>query len=208
VATVSEPQPARQRRTRADAERRRLEILEAAARLLGRRPEPSVEEVAAATGVSRQTVYAHYPSRDALRAAAFDHAVTAALAAMDAAEPGSSGATCTLLRVLEQSWRTLERYPVLMDPPPQAAASDWAQHQPVADRLLRLVARGQRNGEIDPERPAEWLVAATIALGHAAAGQVAADLLPPDRAMAELRLAIRRVLAPAATPDGPAAVVD
>ena len=192
---MSAPRPARQRRPRSDAEEHRRAILESAARMLGRRPEPSVEEVAAASGVSRQTVYAHYPSRDALRAAAFDHAVTAALAAMDATEPGS-GAADALLRVLETSWRTIERYPVLTHPPPALPGSGWERHGPVVDRLLRLVARGQRTGEIDPRRPAEWLVGATIALGHAAAEQVAAGLLSADRAGAEFRVAVLRLLAP------------
>jgi hypothetical protein len=85
---------------------------------------------------------------------------------------------------------------VLLDPPPAdpGPAADWARHEPVVHRLERIVRRGQQAGEIDAGRPSAWLVSATLGLGHAAAGQVAAGLLPAERAAAELRTAVRRVL--------------
>ncbi|MGR6999045.1 helix-turn-helix domain-containing protein [Yinghuangia aomiensis] len=53
------------RRRRADAQRSIDAILDAARRLLGDRLDVGMEDIAAAAGVTRQTVYAHFPSRDA-----------------------------------------------------------------------------------------------------------------------------------------------
>ena len=50
------------RRQRSDAVRSRTAVVDAAVDLLGRQPGASVEEIATAAGVTRQTVYAHHPS--------------------------------------------------------------------------------------------------------------------------------------------------
>lgn len=54
------------RRRRADAERSNAAILDAAAGVLAQRPQASIEEIAKAAGISRQTVYAHFPAREVL----------------------------------------------------------------------------------------------------------------------------------------------
>ncbi|MDO9457756.1 TetR/AcrR family transcriptional regulator [Nocardioides sp.] len=51
---------------RADGERNRDAILEAATALLAEAPDASVTDVARAAGVTRATVYRHFESRDAL----------------------------------------------------------------------------------------------------------------------------------------------
>ncbi|HEY5985230.1 MAG TPA: helix-turn-helix domain-containing protein, partial [Streptosporangiaceae bacterium] len=57
---------ARRRRQRSDARQSVAAVLDAAIRTLGERPGASMDEIARAAGVSRQTVYAHFPSRDTL----------------------------------------------------------------------------------------------------------------------------------------------
>ncbi len=57
---------------REDARRSIELIMDAARSILGKRPDASMEELAVAAGVTRQTVYAHFSSRDALIAAVFD----------------------------------------------------------------------------------------------------------------------------------------
>ena len=51
----------RTRRRRSDAQRSIDAIVSGARTLLGRRPDASMEEVATAAGLTRQTVYAHFP---------------------------------------------------------------------------------------------------------------------------------------------------
>ena len=57
--------------------------------MLGRHPDAKLEQVAAAAGVTRQTVYAHYPSRPLLVAAVIDRITAEALAALEAANVDS-----------------------------------------------------------------------------------------------------------------------
>ena len=73
------------RRRRSDARRSIDAIIGAARTVLGERPDASMEEIAAAAGVTRQTVYVHFPSRDALIAALLHAAGAETLAAIDAA---------------------------------------------------------------------------------------------------------------------------
>ncbi|MGH3112703.1 MAG: TetR/AcrR family transcriptional regulator, partial [Gaiellaceae bacterium] len=84
---MTESGPLPRRRRRADAERSIAAILDAAIEVLSERPAASVEEIAGAAGVARQTVYAHYPSREALLQAVVDRALAETVAAIDAAEP-------------------------------------------------------------------------------------------------------------------------
>ena len=63
------------RRRRADAEQNFSRIIGAAVELLGRQPGASIEQIAAAAGVGRATVYRHFPTRTELVEAATRHAL-------------------------------------------------------------------------------------------------------------------------------------
>jgi serine phosphatase RsbU (regulator of sigma subunit) len=58
---------------RADSRRTRVRIVEASRRLLEQSPAAPVADVAAAAGVSRSTLYRHFPDRDSLLRAARAH---------------------------------------------------------------------------------------------------------------------------------------
>ncbi|SCL45708.1 transcriptional regulator, TetR family [Micromonospora citrea] len=191
---MSEIGGGRRRRRRSDAERSAAAVLAAAVEVLGRHPDAKVEQVAAAAGVTRQTVYAHYPSRPLLVAAVVDRITAEAVAALDVADAAGGSVTEALSRWLDVTWRLSERYPLLLHPSAavEQAESD-RQHAGVVERLARLVARGQAAGEFDGGLDPAWLVAATIALGHAAGAEVAAGRMGAARAAAALRESILRV---------------
>ncbi|MCW6005700.1 TetR/AcrR family transcriptional regulator [Micromonospora sp. CPCC 205371] len=185
----------RRRRRRSDAERSAAAVLDAAVEVLGRHPDAKVEQVAAAAGVTRQTVYAHYPSRPLLVTAVIDRITAESVAALDAAHVDNRTVTEALLRWLDVTWRLFDHYPLLLHPSVTAVgqADSDRQHAPVTERLERLIRRGQASGEFDGTLSPAWLVSATITLGHAAGGEVAAGRMTTAQAAAALRQSILRL---------------
>jgi AcrR family transcriptional regulator len=183
----------RRRRRRSDAERSATAVLDAATAILSARPDAGVEEIAVAAGVSRQTVYAHFPSRDDLVAAVVDRITADVAAAIRAARLDEGPATEALIRFLDTAWQVLERYPLLQQLPPNDPADELDRHLPILAPLIELVERGQTAGDFDATQPVQWLLAATVALGHAAGGEVTAGRMTPDAAIATLRRSVLRV---------------
>jgi AcrR family transcriptional regulator len=184
--TLDSGPPARRRRS--DARRSIDAILNAARAVLGERPDASMEDIATAAGVTRQTVYAHFPSRDALIAALIEAAREQGLAAIDAARLDTVPPADALGQFLDISWDLLRRYPLLFDPAlnrsPRLDGGD--PHLAVTAGLERLIRRGQHTGDFDSTLPASWLAAAILDLGHTAAEQVAVGRLTISEAPAVL----------------------
>jgi len=170
-------------RRRSDARRSIDAILNAARAVLGERPDASMEEIATTAGVTRQTVYAHFPSRDALIAALLHSAGAETVAAMDAARLDTVPPADALRRYLDIGWELIRRNPYLLAPaldrnPPGSDDS----HQAGTARLEQIIRRGQLIGDFDRTLPATWLAAAIISLFRAAAEQVAAERLTASKA--------------------------
>ena len=179
--TLDTAKPARRRRS--DARRSIDAILSAARTMLGERPDASMEDIATAAGVTRQTVYAHFPSRDALIAALLHAAGTETVAAMDAARLDTVPPADALRQFLDISWQLIRLNPYLLGPaltrnPP---GSNDSHHAGIA-RLEQIIRRGQRTGDFDSTLPATWLTAAIHGLARAAAEQVAAGRLTTSKA--------------------------
>jgi AcrR family transcriptional regulator len=170
-------------RRRSDARRSIDAILNAARTVLGERPEASMEEIATTAGVTRQTVYAHFPSRDALIAALLHSAGAETVAAMDAARLDTVPPADALRQYFDIGWELIRRNPYLLAPaldrnPPGSDDS----HQAGTARLEQIIRRGQLIGDFDRTLPATWLAAAIIGLFRAAAEQVAAGRLTASKA--------------------------
>jgi AcrR family transcriptional regulator len=182
------------RRRRADAERSRTAVLRAAIELLGRRPQANMEEIAAAAGVTRQTVYAHFASRERLLAAILDKVTAETIDAFDGLDLGGLPAPAALGRWVEASWAVLARYPILrtdaVAPPP---GDEVDRHQPIAGQLRGVLERGRAAGQFDAGSPVTWQIAAIVALGHAAAQEVAAGRMSQADAGVAFRDAVLRL---------------
>src|SRR5579862_1494951 len=80
-------------------------ILDAAEDLLRTQGYANISAVAVQAGVSRVTVYAHFPDWEALLEAAVERAVRRTMAALEAASPADGPAAEALERVLASSWQ-------------------------------------------------------------------------------------------------------
>lgn len=182
------------RRQRAEARRSVAAILDAAVNVLNRNPQANMADVAKAAGVTRQTVYAHYPTREVLVSAAIDHATQHAVAAMDAADLDSGSPLDALLRLAEAGWQLFERYPLLLAMSSDDADADRGRHQFIRSRMERLIERGQATGDFDSRFRSDWLVTAAIAIGHAAGEQVTAGRMTNDDGVDAVRRSMLKLL--------------
>jgi AcrR family transcriptional regulator len=182
---------------RATAERNVQAILDAAEDLLDQRGQPSVSAVAIEAGVSRVTVYAHFPTSEALLEAVVRRAVGRTAAALDQARPDSGPPPEALDRLLAAGWQELDRYGAMA----AAAASQLSPdtltrtHESAHERVRDLVERGQADGSFRTDLPAGWLVASCFALIHACAGEVRAGRIDADRGLDVLTTTVRGLVA-------------
>lgn len=170
----------KERRQRIEVSRNRAALIEAAIEVLSSSPDAGMDDIAAAAGVTRQTAYAHFGSRDGLLQAVVDELTQRTLTLFDQAKLDDGSATDALHRFIDTSWQIMARFPALLEI--GATRDDHQRHRPVHDLLEKLISRGMKAGEFDAELDVDWLVAATVAIGHAAGEEVRVGRMEADRA--------------------------
>jgi len=135
-------------------------VIEAAARLLARRPAASMAEVAAEAGVSRATLFRQFPSRAALVGELGRRAVQAYTAAVDAARPEQGRAVEALGRLIGELAGLAPGYGLLaLQPLDEPVEVDLLELAAATDeRVRRLVHRGQEGGDFRGDVPADWVL--------------------------------------------------
>lgn len=179
------------------AERNLEAILNGAERLLARHESPSISAVATEAGVSRPTVYAHFPDRRRLLEALVARTVGRVMAAVESAEPQRGPAPDAAARVIAASWEHLARHQDMAAASASELSPDAMRraHGAARDAIRTLVDRGRAEGAFRSDLPAEWLVTATLALIHGAAEEVRAGSMGADRALEVLVATAQELLA-------------
>lgn len=192
-----EPKAEQGDHNRAIAERNVELILDAVERLLERGSQATIAGVATEAGTSRVTVYAHFPTREQLLEAALQRAVRRAAAAVEAAAPDLGPPLEALDRLVAAGWQVLERFWGMAAATMASVPHDRHHqlHEPAMVPVWRLIERGRREGAFREDLPAEWLVACTYALFHAAAAEVRAGHLDHAMALRALSLSLRDLFA-------------
>ena len=175
---------------RADALRRKTSernvaaILDATLAQLEHNPKPSLVEIAKAAGISRPTLYAHFPTREDLVEAAVKRTLDETQRDIAAANTDQGTATDALQRLITAGWRSLARHlttaRLALDVLPPERLRQI--HKAALDPVRHLITRGQRTGEFRDDQPAEWMVTVLYALLHAAADEVTSGRLQEQAA--------------------------
>jgi AcrR family transcriptional regulator len=158
------------------AERNAEAILDATERLLARGQQTSVSALASEAGLSRPTVYAHFPNRQQVLEALVERTVRQAMAALEAAEPERGPAPAALRRLLASGWEEIGRHEAIGAAAAGQLGGDAMRraHESARAVISRLLERGRREGAFRSDVPTGWLVTSCLALIHAAAEEVRA----------------------------------
>nr|WP_166639862.1 TetR family transcriptional regulator [Amycolatopsis sp. SID8362] len=172
--------------------------MDAAATSLGTQPQISMAELARTAGVGRVTLYAHFPSREAVLEAVLERTIAEAGVVLEESKPEDGPADEALRRLLRSSWQALDRHRRLFEVAQRELGPARLRefHDPAIDRIDKLVARGRQDGVFRTDLPLSWLVTTVYTLLHAAAEDVNAGRLPHEDAGNVLEATLMSAFAP------------
>src|SRR5579884_3479367 len=176
---------------RAAAQRSIEAILDAAEQLLAKGADTSTSAVAATAGVSRVTLYSHFPTRPDLLQAVAVRAVSRGAQAIAAADLTSGEPDDALDRLVVAAWGKLDLKVFAAARGELTAEALRRAHEQIDAPILALIRRGRRAGAFRKDVPISWQLATFYALMHTAADEVNAGRLAGREALPALRSTIR-----------------
>lgn len=189
-------------RRRADARRNIEAIVEAGIRCFRSDPQASMAVVAHEAGVSRVTLYAHFPSKEALLNAVLEQSLSRAVTALESDQLDRGPADEALGRLLCSSWTTLQQHASLVEAAARVLDEETGRrhrdkvHAPVE----AVIVRGQAEGTLRTDLPVGWMMTTLHSLLHAAVDQTQTGQMTAEESQA----ALVSTLLPALRPPRPA----
>jgi len=155
--------------------------------------QANISAVAVQAGVSRVTVYAHFPTWEALLEAAVERAVRRTMAALQSERPDDGPPAQALDRMLAAAWQHLARYGAMAAAVAELLSPEAVTrtHHAAHHTIGALLERGQADGSFRTDLPAGWLVTACLALVHACSDQVRAGQIDKHDAVRILTTSVR-----------------
>jgi AcrR family transcriptional regulator len=136
-------------------ERTRAVILEAAARVLGRRPDAAMADIADEAGVGRATLYRHFPTRDSLLQGAEEAGIAELTEGIEAANLGGLSVERAIARLTSVFMRTGAKYAAFITQ--DEDHPDSVDKQRVIQPVREVIDRGVREGVLRADPPTDVL---------------------------------------------------
>ncbi len=152
-------------------------ILDAAADVLSKRPDATLQTIATAAGVSRTTIFHRFPTRDALLDALGADALQRIGAVMTGVPEGEPGDIEAVMSDVTRGLMPLRPRTAFLRAAPGLESNLGSHWEQAVTPLAIYIATAQAMGLLRSDQPARWLVASYIGLLFAAWDELAAGEL-------------------------------
>lgn len=159
-------------------ERTRAVILDAAARVLGRRVDAAMADIADEAGVGRATLYRHFPTRESLLQGVADSGTAELAEAFAAADLDELTVERAIVRVTSIFLRTGAKYAALLAHFEEHR--DPAAKQQVIRPVRDVIDRGIADGVLRTDLPSDVLFEMFTALVERALWLTVSDAVTPE----------------------------
>jgi AcrR family transcriptional regulator len=177
---------------RSHARSNRARLLEQARRLLALNPDSSLDEIAAAAGVARRTLYGHFAGRPALIEALVQEASASLTAALATVAVNTPEPEVDFARFVVAIWPIGDRYRILLALGERQLGADRVREliDPANQRAIEILTAGQQTGVFQNAVPAPVLNEALSAMNVALLASVNDGVWDGDRIAAATTLLI------------------
>ncbi|MEZ0363863.1 TetR/AcrR family transcriptional regulator [Mycobacterium sp. pUA109] len=162
------------------SDRMRTAILDAAARVLGQRPDAAMADIADEADVGRATLYRYFPTRESLLRGVADSGAAELAEGIEAANLDELAADRAIARLTAVFVRTGAKYAAVMSQ--LDAYHDPAEKERVIKPVREVMARGIEDGVLRGDLPGDALFEMFTALIERAMWLAIDGVLTPEAA--------------------------